>query len=246
MISYLTDKEIQNVKIDFRVNKSLSEAYIEERELIWLERISKTKKLGKSIWNGTIYTIEKLIQIDEENIYIVMGDCEFKDIVFRISKGVPYIIEKYGVSHVPIFITLDCIPITTDGKFVFGLRGNNTNVENECIGLIGGTANKDEMEIHSIEEFSQFMVKEIEEETLIKVRDNKLSLFSLNQFNSKYEFLYTLQLDISSENIHQIHKNDEFTDLLCMSKTEVENYEGSTLDAFRYVKTYIKELGNRY
>ncbi len=242
MISYLTDTETKNIKIQFQENNNLSGNYIEERESIWNERIASTKKQGKNIWNGIIYTINKFLQIDDENIHIVLNTCEFKDIVFRINKGIPYIIEKYGISYISEFITLDCIPVTKDGKFVFGLRGNNTNVNNGSIGLIGGTANKDEMEIHSINDFKKFMINEIEEETLIKVKENMLTLFSINQFNGKYEFLYKLALNIDSSKIHEIHKNDEFQDLLCLTAREIQNYNEPMLDAFRYAKTYIQDL----
>ncbi len=242
MISYLTDAEIKKIRIQFQENTNLSEEYIKERESIWNERITITKKLGKNIWNGIIYTIDKFLQIDDRNIHMSLNTCEFKDIVFRINKGIPYIIKKYGISYISKFITLDCIPITTDGKFVFGLRGNNTNVDSGSIGLIGGTANKDEMEIHSFNDFTKFMINEIEEETLANVRENKLTLFSINQFNGKYEFLYKLALDIDSSEIHKIHKNDEFNNLLCLTAKEVQNYNKPMLDAFIYAKTYIQDL----
>lgn len=77
--------------------------------------------------------IDKFVQIDDENIIMVLGVCEFKDIIFRINKGIPYIAKKYGISYITEFITLDCIPVTTDNKFVFGLRYNNTNVNSVAV-----------------------------------------------------------------------------------------------------------------
>jgi hypothetical protein len=239
MITYLSDTELNNVQIQTIENRSQTEEYIKERELIWNERIWETEKLGKKVWNGTIYSIDRFVQIDDRNIHIVLNSCEFKDIIFKIKKGIPYIVEKYGISNVAEFITLDCIPITTDGKFVFGLRNNNTNVNSGSIGLIGGTANRDEMEINSISDFSKFMINEIEEETLLKVKQDRLTLFSINQFNGKYEFLYKLYLDIESDKIRKIHKNEEFAKMVCLTAQEVLDYNGLMLDAFKYAKTYI-------
>ncbi len=116
MISYLTLKELQNTVILFRPAISLSEKYKDEREIIWKQQLEKAEESGISIWNGVIYTIEEMLQIDEENIQIVLSTCEYKDIVFRINNRKSNIVKKYGISHIPKYITLDCIPITTDGK----------------------------------------------------------------------------------------------------------------------------------
>lgn len=95
------------------------------------------------------------------------------------------------------------------------------------------------MEIHSIKDFKRFMINEIEEETLSKVTANNLTLYSINQFNGKYEFLYKLVLNIDSTKIHKIHRDDEFMSLLCLTAKEVQNYNGPMLDAFKYAKKYI-------
>lgn len=242
MITYFTEAELENVQIQFRERHNLTEEYINEREMIWNEIIAETEKLGKSVWNGIIYSIDRFLQFNDKNIHIVLSSCEFKDIVFKIKKGIPYIVEKFGISNVAEFITLDCIPVTTDGKFVFGLRNNTTNVDGGSIGLIGGTANKDEMEINSMTDFSNFMISEIEEETLVKVIHDKLTLYSINQFNGKYEFLYKLNLDIDSDKISEIHRNEEFSEMICLTAQEVIEYEGKMLDAFKYAKTYILDF----
>lgn len=242
MITYLTDSELKNIHIQFRERKNLTEEYVNERELIWNNRIAETEKLGKNFWNGIIYSVDRFLQIDDRNIHIVLSSCEFKDVVFNIKKGIPYIIEKYGISNLSEYITLDCIPVTKDGKFVFGIRNNNTNVNSGSIGLIGGTANRDEMEINSKTDLSNFMIKEIEEETLVKVKQDKLKLYSINQFNGKYEFLYKLNLDIDSKRICEIHRNEEFAETVCLTAEEVLDYNGTMLDAFKYAKSYIRDF----
>ncbi len=242
MIIRLSETELVNAQISYQIPKPLPNRYLTERENVWNKHIRKAVKSGKNIWNGIIYTIIDWTQIDKENLFITLSSCEYKDIVFRNNKGLTYIIRNYGIESISKFITFDCIPVTSDGKYVFGLRGNTTNVKSGSIGLIGGTANKDEMEITSPDDFKKFMIKEIEEETQIVVNEHSLSLFSINQFNGKFEFLYKLELNINSYEIDKIFKKGEFVDILCLSKQEVFNYNGKTLDAFRYSKLYINNL----
>ena len=242
MISYLTNYELQNAVFHLRPPRQLSEKYNDERELVWRHELERTKKSGKGIWNGIVYTIEEMLQPDDETLHIVLSSCEYKDIVFRIKKGRSNILKEYGISHLPKYITLDCIPQTRDRKFVFGIRGNSTILDGGCIGLIGGTANKDEMEINCVEDLKKFMITEIKEETRIKVAENKLSLYSINQFNAKYEFLYKLFLDIDSSEISMCHKEGEFHELLCLTAVEVHKYSGPTLDAFNYSRLYIDKF----
>ncbi|MCF6239752.1 MAG: hypothetical protein L3J74_00215 [Bacteroidales bacterium] len=245
MIIHLSETELLKAQISFQPPTQMSSRYLIERENVWSEHIRKAYKSGKNIWNGIIYTINDWIQIDEENLLIKLSSCEFKDIVFRNYKGVTYVLNNYGIDSMSKFITLDCIPVTNDGKYVFGIRGNTTNVKNGSIGLIGGTANKDEMEITSTVDFKKFMIKEIEEETQITVNEHNLSLFSINQFNGKFEFLYKLVLNLNSCEIDKIFRKGEFVDILCLSEQEVFNYKGKTLDAFRYSKLYINSLNRK-
>lgn len=242
MISYLTDNEIQSAIFHFQPPRPLSEGYTIERELVWRQELEKAEQTGKSIWNGIVYTIEEMLQPDEEALHIVLSSCEYKDILFRIRKDRSYIIKEYGVSHLSRYITMDCIPVTKDGKFVFGIRGDSTIVDAGCIGLIGGTANKDEMEINRGDDLKKFMIREIEDETGIEVEGNRLSLFSINQFNSKYEFLYKLHLDTGSSEISKYQKEGEFGELLALTADEVHKYTGPTLDAFRHSRRYIDRL----
>jgi len=245
MITFFSPAELASAEIIFTGPAKSSPRYITERDEIWEQKLAKAEKENRKLWNGTIYTIEKLLQIDEENLKIVLSFCEFKDIVFRISKGIPYMQSAFGIDHIPKFITVDCIPISSDGKFVFGLRGNKTNVADGSIGLLGGTVNKDEMEISTFNDFTTFMIREIQEETHIKVEKERLNLFSLNQFRGKYEFLYTLDLEIESSKINTILKDDEFSEMLCLSREEVFAWNRPTVDAFRYCRNYIDKIKRR-
>ena len=242
MISYLTNNELQTAVFHFRPPGAFSDKYIDEREEVWKRELMKAKESGKAIWNGIVYTIEEMLQPDEETLHIVMGSCEYKDIIFRIVKGRPNIVKEYGLSYMPKYVTLDCIPVTRDGKFVFGIRGNSSLPDGGSIGLIGGTANKDEMEINSGADFGKYMISEIEDETRILVDENKLSLYSINQFNAKYEFLYRLSLDMDSSEISKYNKEGEFVELLCLSAEEIHRFSGPTLDAFRYSRLYIDQF----
>jgi hypothetical protein len=239
MISYLTNRELQNAVFHFSPPSVFSESYVNEREKVWQQELIKAEASGKDIWNGIVYTIEEMLQPDEETLHISLGSCEYKDIIFRIVKGRPTIVKEYGISHLPKYITLDCIPVTKDGKFVFGIRGNSSLPDGGSIGLIGGTANKDEMEIRSFTDLKKFMINEIKEETGLDPAGDNVSLYSINQFNAKYEFLYKVNLDIDSSETETYHKEGEFIELLSLSSAEVHNYDGPTLDAFRFARLYI-------
>ena len=239
MISCLTDHELNNAVFHFRPPGPISGEYIDERELFWKQETEQAKESGKEVWNGIVYTMEEMLRYDEEELHIVLSTCEYKDIIFRIRKGRKNIFKEYGISHLQKYITMDCIPVTGDGKFVFGIRGNSTIVDDGTVGLIGGTANRDEMEIKGGEDIKKFMIREIGEETGFTIKENNLSLYAINQFNAKYEFLYRLALDIDSSEINRYRRDGEFLKLICMTADEVHKYNEPTLDAFRYARFYI-------
>lgn len=231
-------------KIIFREVKrrALSNQYLEQREEVWQRKLSESKQKNQKLWNGEVYTIETLIQYDESRVVLELGSSEYKDIIFRSQLGAERISEEFGSNHLLNFITVDCIPVTTDRKAVFGVRAKGTYVQEGALGLIGGTLNKDEMSVKSLNDITQFMLKEIREETAMVLPFESLRLFSVNFFRSKYEFLYTVNLDCSSNEIQKLHRDGEFSRLVALNRDELEKTDLTPLDTIRFCKNYLSDL----
>jgi hypothetical protein len=242
MIIKLTSEEQREIVFSHVGPRTLSKEYLDEREKVWNKRTSEAQEKGQLLWNGEVYTIESIIQFDESRIVVELGSSEYKDIVFRSQFSTEKILEVFGTNHILNFITLDCIPTTTDGKAVFGVRAKGTYVQEGALGLIGGTLNKDEMTVKTMEDITDFMMKEVAEETAITLQRNSLQLFSINFFRSKYEFLYTFKLNQSSKEIKALHKEGEFSELVAFDLNELEQSHFTKLDTVRFCRNYLQEL----
>jgi 8-oxo-dGTP pyrophosphatase MutT (NUDIX family) len=219
---------------------AISRRYRDERERVWQARLARAEALGKKLWNGELYTIETL-EMRRGRLEIEMGSCEFKDVVFRIERGAESLEEEFGPEHVPRYVTADCIPTTADGKFVFGIRSSGTNVPGGRLGLIGGTLNKDEMAIDGFADIETFMRREIAEETTFDVESTTLRLYSINEFERKYEFLFTFALALESNAVGSMNTEAEFERLVALDLEHARVAEHG-LDAFRFAKAYLGEL----
>ena len=119
-----------------------SPAYLAERERVWQGRVTAARLQGDHLWNGELSTIEHLLQWDETPILLAMSSCEGKDVVFRMHTGLAVLAQTYGTAPLPQSVTVDCMPVTSDGQWIFGVRGAGTHVQAGQGGLIGGTLNK--------------------------------------------------------------------------------------------------------
>jgi hypothetical protein len=145
--------------------KALSSAYLEAREKVWQQKLDDAHVRGLELWNGEIHTIERFIQTDESHLVIELSTCQYKDITFTIHHTIQGIVRDYGADHLHPYITINGIPVTEDGRCEFGLRGAHIFASDNMIGLIGGTANKDEMPINALDDMRRFMHMEMQEET---------------------------------------------------------------------------------
>lgn len=234
-----TPEELHSITIRYVARQPLSSEYVESRERVWATRLDEATRQGKTLWNGELYTIESLER--GEALLITMSTCEFKDVVFRIARGLDELERSYGVRHVPRYVTVDCIPVTSDGRFVFGVRNRGTNVPGGSVGLIGGTLNRDEMHVNTFDDITRYMRHEIEEETTLVCPEGALKLFSLNRFEGKFEFLFTWQLDVPGDTVASMSKPAEFQNLLALECNEALRLQNG-LDAYRFAKAYLHEL----
>jgi 8-oxo-dGTP pyrophosphatase MutT (NUDIX family) len=241
LIIQFSDKELQRVQIAKVSTPSLPASYLAEREKLWKEKLSHAQQTGSSLWNGRIYTLEKLKQTSQSHIHLELGTCEYKDILFHIHRNSIHLAPDFWVPSFH-YLTVCCIPTTLDQKFVFGVRAKGTAVKSGSVGLIGGTLNQDEREVHEFQDFYAFMRKEIEEETAIPPHSLDLTLFSLNFYRAKYEFLFTFKLPIHSKDVNSIHKNGEFSELLALAPDEVSSLTLPPTDSFLYCRNYLPNL----
>lgn len=238
MFTLFTSTELQSIEIQKKSPPTRSEAYQLKRDQLWALKEQEATQKNKSLWNGIIYTVEDLVQTDENKIRLELSTCEYKDILFKIYNPT----ETQTLAPRIHYLTVCSIPMTLDNRFVFGLRGSTTAIMSNSIGLIGGSVNEDEREIQTFSDFEESMKLEIEEETLIPTQDLKLQLFSLNFFRMKYEFLYTFRLPVHSDEIQKFHRDGEFSQLIALNSEEVCQSTLNQTDSYRYCKNYLPLL----
>ena len=130
-----------------------------EREQVWAEQMEKVLARSGHMWNGEVYTLEDVYVSAPDQVILGMSTCEYKDLVFGFLKGQAHIAGKYGEDYLSRFTGVNCVPLTKDGKFVFGIRADRPEQGEPPIGGIGGTLNKDEMEIQSFADIRQSMLQ---------------------------------------------------------------------------------------
>lgn|GEM_PF-2856559 len=110
------------------------------------------------------------------------------------------------------------------------------------LGLIGGTANKDEMPITSLGDVQRFMHMEMQEETNLVYDERTIDLFGLHHYRGKYEFLYTIRLPITAEHLANYQTSGEFVQLIGLTPEETETTEVCGVDAFRFHRGHLRDM----
>lgn len=238
---HFSAEELAHLEIHTEEREALSPGYLSERERIWQSRTQRAASRGDQLWNGEAYVVAHIFQPDEENISVQLTTCEYKDIVMRQELGAAGIASAFGKEHVFRFVTVDCIPVTSDGYGVFGVRARGTQVNAGWVGLIGGTLNRDEQTVQNAGDLEEFMIRELVEETSMP-RPRSIRLYALNLFREKYEFLYTFRLEETASQIAGLHKAGEFDRLIALRPGSPELERSAGADAFRYCRTYLRDL----
>lgn len=245
MITQFSEAELNYLTIQPVERRERSSVYLEERELVWAAEMEKVLARHDHMWNGEIYILEGIVP-SEEKITFRVSTGEFKDAVFRRVKGLAYVIEKYGPDYLFRFMTVDCVPITQDGKYVFGIRGDWAGGGTHPVGIIGGGINKDEMEIHSFADIRRFMQKELSEETAIQCPFDGLKLYALAYQDGIYSFMFTLRLPLHSGQVELLHRDGEFSQLIAWTEQEAYATTLPTSGAFRRWRTHLTRLSFDY
>jgi hypothetical protein len=242
MIIQFSEMEISHLTIRPSVRQEFSTAYCEEREQVWAGQMAKVLARNDQMWNGEIYTLEDIRTPGEDRLTLQMSTCEYKDIVFRMLKGQEYIASRYGEGYLFRFTGVNCVPVTQDGKFVFGMRADRPEQGEPPIGGIGGTLNKDEMEIHSFPDIRRFMLREIQEETALVCTVESLRFFHLYYALASYHFWFTVRLPIDSSEVGQFHQPGEFSSLVAITQPEALAWMAPMTRAFRHWRPYLHLL----
>jgi hypothetical protein len=239
MITIFSKKELEQLVFKEVERRALSQAYIDEREKVWLVEMEKTLARGDSMWNGEIYTVEHILQSGEEQVQFLVSTCEYKDVVFRFVKGAQHLLEKYGRSVLFHGIGVAFIPLTADDRFIFGIRGDFAMGGTHPIGLIGGNLNKDEMVVRNFTDLRAFALKEIEEETVLEVSPEKLHFVAMSYERHLYQFLFAARLPYAGDVVEQLNKPGEFSRMVAMNQKEVCEVQIPLSGSFAYWRDHL-------
>ena len=113
-----------------------------EREQVWAEQMERVLARNGHMWNGEIYTLEDMFVPAPDQVILGMSTCEYKDLVFGFLKGHTYIAGKYGEDYLPRFTGVSCVPLTKDGKFVFGIRADRPEQGDPPLEVLAGRSIK--------------------------------------------------------------------------------------------------------
>lgn len=75
MMIRLSREEQQHIQIRQVARGVCSADYLAAREHAWQQRQQRAATEGARIWNGEIYTIERILQYDEQRIMLEMATC---------------------------------------------------------------------------------------------------------------------------------------------------------------------------
>ncbi len=234
-----TQAELESITIEPRPRAELADAYLVEREAVWLDELTNAGTHGDSMWNGEIYTLEEIVTSTSGQVTLGMSTCEFKDVVLRMVRGKESILERYGAGYSLNTSGVTMIPVTRDGQFVFGARGDYAGRGTHPMGLIGGTLNKDEMEIHDFAGIQRFMLKEAAEETRFKFDIADLRFVALGHAPHAFLFLFTGCIGLTSEEVTNYHRGGEFSHLRAMSVQEAAAYTLPATPGFSFWRQHL-------
>ena len=241
MITHFSETELARLTIEPLARRERPAAYLHEREQVWTAQMEKVLARGGQMWNGEIYTLEDIFSADPDQLVLRMSTCEYKDLVFRFLKGPADIVKRYGPDHLVRFSGVNCVPLTQDGKYVFGIRADRPE-QGQPIGCIGGTLNQDEMVIHTFADIRQCMLREIQEETALACQAQDLRFVGLYSVLCSHHFWFTLRLPLHSQEINRCHRPGEFSSLIAISQEEADRTELSTTRMLLQLRPYLHFL----
>lgn len=207
--------KLDNVQIsEEHSTNSLPTCYLQGRELLW---IAKKNELGDRLWNGIVYTIEQIGSVDGK-LSLDLGRCEYKDILFKEAIGVQELLDTYGKNCLLQHLIVCVIPITTDELLILSEVGGGTSQQRGLVDLIGGTANRDEVNALCFDDLSQFAFRELKEEIGLGAEDGCLRPWVLVGYSGRFALLYTFHLYVSSQDLKYTLNEEEVASLVFVTR----------------------------
>jgi 8-oxo-dGTP pyrophosphatase MutT (NUDIX family) len=148
------DIEIEAVQSDWAVPADYDQAV----DRIWSQKQQEARAGGYAIWDGTLYRVANVSEVAgrQEAITLRLGT-----IPYRYVASYPLLQDQYRHWKLPPSHHLSTAAVirTRDGQYVFGRRSRNGTID-----LIGGSAQRDELEIAAGIDLQRNVTKEIREE----------------------------------------------------------------------------------
>lgn len=149
-------------------------SYLKDREFIWKDTERYAKKENIPLWNGIVYATTNYEQKDSL-IHINLSTIEYKDLVYRRSKGKNFILKHYPQESYPLYFNVQIIIKDKEENYLLGLTGQKTIEEKGLITFVGGTVRKSKNYIlQEINDLDKYALDEIEEETHIEINPKRL------------------------------------------------------------------------
>lgn len=197
-----------------QINKNIyNQKYLEDRELVWNEKLRECKNKNIPLWNGSVYYLDRL-----EKDSISIGLCEYKDLLFLDTKSIKEIKKEYDLNFNFLYINVQILIKDKNNKYLFGTKYHINYTE---IISVGGTLRlEDGNEIKCFEDISEYAKKEITIETKIKIDKNKLRYRDMIISSGICTFLFEYNIDLIENNLLNM---GEFNGCIIIKKEDIFN-----------------------
>jgi hypothetical protein len=185
----------------------------EQIDTKWNEMYERETAKGKKMRDSPLYRIDSL-DITEETCRISLWVMKYSQLF--IPKHVPSLLESIDPLYYPNGIAVGTLIETSDGYFIFGIRGKtHAGREGGEIAMIGGTLQPDETQVSSYQWFVDHLYTEIKEETWVwsqYVCDTKLVGIQ-RMSNGGIAFTYYVKLLIEKDSVLENFEKDSDEEL---------------------------------
>jgi hypothetical protein len=231
---YIKVPDESKIKLNFIERSVTDKDYLDVRERLWEKKLKDAKEKGRQLFNGKVYTVEKLVSGKDDEIIISMSVCEYKDIILNLAylNGETDMQPFYQHSYVL------CLIKTIDDYYIFTETGSTMLVGAGRIDLIGGTLNQDEAVLTEFGDIRKFILKEIEEESGLQL-EGQLDLIAIGHFNLKFGFTFQLKIDMTKDELLSKVNLSEINALIALRKSEITEFSGVQDPSFEQFKNYL-------
>jgi len=200
---------------------------------IWNEVEKEARENNEKIWDGDVYTLEDVKSLDKDNT-LTISTIKFSEIVTYV-KG----LERNIINSIsPRYICTGVLVQTSDNYFVFGSkRGKEEGA------MVGGYANRDELEVNISEDFKRNMLRELKEELDISEQDLTVIKFLgvLETEKGSVNIFFKVQTSLSKEEVEKRYEkivDKEFQSLIFIDEKGIKEYLDSKIDGNKVISDH--------